>query len=333
MELNSVKNDAPQSFVVSTPLSEGLPLKNSPLASLVTWIKHQRTQEALTGYIFIFPAVVGFIIFFALPAVRGLSISFTNWNLLTPAENVGFQNYQRLFNDPSFWNSVQVTVKYVAFNIPLQIILAMGLAVFMDRVFQKSAWLRSIIVIPWLLPGVVVALLWMWMLDNRLGIINEILNGLGLPSQPFLGSVDQVIPSIALINIWRYMGYTSILLFAGLKTIPQQLYDAASIDGASGVRQFWSVTLPLLRPVLAFVLITHIIGSFQIFDTIAVTTGGGPVKASQVLYWYIYEFAFVRFNMGYATAIATVLFVVLVGITLIQMRFFRANSADLADFS
>ena len=328
-----MENDTSQSFVVNTPLSEGLRLKNNRHASLTARIKHKRTQEALIGYLFIFPAVVGFIIFFALPAVRGLLISFTDWNLLTPAEYVGLQNYQRLFNDPNFWNSVQVTIKYVLFNIPLQIILAMALAVFMDRVFQQSAWLRNIIIIPWLLPGVVVALLWMWMLDNRLGIVNEILNSAGFPSQPFLGSVDQVIPSIALINIWRYAGYTSILLFAGLKTIPQQLYDAASIDGASGLRQFWSVTLPLLRPVLAFVLITHIIGSFQIFDTIAVTTGGGPVKASQVLYWYIYEFAFVRFNMGYATAIATVLFIVLVSVTLIQMRFFRANSADLADFS
>ncbi len=328
-----MEHDASKSFVSTTVLSEGTSLNNKQPPSLVERFKDGKTQEALTGYLFIFPAVVGFVIFFAVPAVRGLLVSFTNWNLLTPAEYVGLQNYERLFSDSSFWNSVQVTLKYVLFNIPLQIVLAMALAVFMDRVFQKSAWLRGIIVIPWLLPGVVVALLWMWMLDNRLGIVNELLNALGITSQPFLGSVDQVIPSIALINIWRYVGYTSILMFAGLKTIPQQLYDAASIDGASGWRQFWSVTLPLLRPVLAFVLITHIVGSFQIFDTIAVTTGGGPVKASQVLYWYIYEFAFVRFNMGYATTIATVLFVVLVGITLIQMRFFRANSADLADFS
>lgn len=326
-------NDASQSLVVNTPVSEGLPLKKRPHASLIAWLKNQRTQEALTGYIFIFPAVAGFVIFFALPAVRGLLISFTSWNLLTAPEYIGTQNYQRLFNDANFWNSVRVTIKYVVFNIPAQVVVAMALAVFMDRVFEKSAWLRNIIIIPWLLPGVVVAVLWMWMLDYRLGIINQILNIIGMSSQPFLGSVDQVIPSIALINVWRYVGYTSILLFAGLKTIPQQLYDSAAIDGASGLRQFWSITLPLLRPVLAFVLITHIIGSFQIFDTIAVTTGGGPVKASQVLYWYIYEFAFVRFNMGYATTIATVLFVVLVVITFIQMRFFRANKADLADFS
>jgi len=328
-----VENDAAHTMGVKTPLSEGIPLKKNRQLSFTAWRKNRRTQEAITAYIFIFPAVMGFLVFFALPAVRGLLISFTNWNLLTPADYVGIQNYQRLFNDPNFWNSVTVTLKYVLFNIPLQIVLAMALAIFMDRVFQKSAWLRNIIIIPWLLPGVVVALLWMWMLDNRLGIINEMLNALGIPNQPFLGSIDQVIPSIALINVWRYVGYTAILIFAGLKTIPQQLYDAASIDGASGLRQFWSVTLPLLRPVLAFVLITHIIGSFQVFDTIAVTTGGGPVKASQVLYWYIYEFAFVRFNMGYATTIATVLFIVLVGVTMIQMRFFRANSADLADFS
>ena len=328
-----MENDVPQTPGNNMSLLKRPASQNLPPASFAGWFKNKRTQEALTGYLFIFPAIVGFIVFFALPAVRGFLISFTNWNLLTPADFVGLQNYQRLFNDPSFWNSVSVTLRYVLFNIPLQVIIAMALAVFMDRVYQKSAWLRNIIIIPWLFPGVVVAILWMWMLDNRLGIVNAMLNEVGLPSQPFLGSVEQVIPSIALINIWRYAGYTSILIFAGLKTIPQQLYDSAAIDGASGVRQFWSITLPLLRPVLAFVLITHIIGSFQIFDTIAVTSGGGPVKASQVLYWYIYEFAFVRFNMGYATTIATVLFVVLVGVTVIQMRFFNANNADLADFS
>lgn len=325
--------DVPQSLGDSSLLRKNRASGSPSRAAVAGWFKNQRTQEALTGYLFIFPAVVGFAIFFALPAVRGFLISFTNWNMLTPADYVGFQNYQRLFNDPSFWNSVAVTIRYVLFNIPLQIIIAMGLAVFMDRVYQQSVWLRNIIVIPWLFPGVVVSILWMWMLDNRLGIVNAMLNELGLPSQPFLGSVEQVIPSIALINIWRYAGYTSILIFAGLKTIPQQLYDAAAIDGASGFRQFRTITLPLLRPVLAFVLITHIIGSFQIFDTIAVTTGGGPVKASQVLYWYIYEFAFVRFKMGYATTIATVLFIVLIGVTVIQMRFFNANNADLADFS
>ncbi|MDI9636018.1 sugar ABC transporter permease [Geitlerinema splendidum] len=132
-------------------------MRNSRGASLLAWLGKQRTREALIGYLFILPALIGFIIFYALPAVRGLLISFTNWNLLTPAEYVGFQNYQRLFNDPGFWNSVQVTVRYVAFNIPLQIIIAMALALFMDRVSQRSAWLRNIIIIPWLLPGVVVA--------------------------------------------------------------------------------------------------------------------------------------------------------------------------------
>lgn len=299
---------------------------------IARWLRRPSTSEALLAYLFILPAVIGFLIFYALPAVRGLLISFSNWNLLTPPEFVGLNNYQKLLGDKDFWNSVQVTVKYVLFNIPLQVIVAMGIAVFMDRV-QQSTWLRGVVIFPWLLPNVVVALLWMWMFDPRLGIINAMLRLLGLPTQPFLGSVDQVIPTIAFINIWRYAGYTAVLIFAGLKTIPRTLYEAAAIDGASGFRQFWSITLPLLRPVLAFVLVTHIIGSFQIFDTIAVTTEGGPVKASQVIYWYIYEFAFVRFNMGYATAIATVLFLALIAITLFQMRLLRASSADLSEFN
>ena len=155
----------------------------------------------------------------------------------------------------------------------------MALAVFMDRVFQKSAWLRGIIVIPWLLPASWSHFCGCGCSTTASGLSTNILNVLGLPSQPFLGSVRS---SYSIHRAHQHLALCRLHLHpdvCGLKTIPQQLYDAASIDGASGLRQFWSVTLPLLRPVLAFVLITHIIGSFQIFDTIAVTTGGGPVKA------------------------------------------------------
>jgi multiple sugar transport system permease protein len=274
------------------------------------------------------PSLIGFLVFFAVPSVRGLLMSFTNWDLLRPAKFVGVANYVRLLGDADFRHALKVTAYYVLMNIPIQTTLALGIAVMMDK-FSKSTIIRGILVLPWLLPNIVVALIWLWLLDPTMGFLNQIIMGLGFQRQPFLGSVDQAMPTIAAINIWRHAGYTAILIYAGLQTIPKEVYEAAAIDGANERQMFFGITIPLLRPVLVFVLVTTIIGSFQIFDTIAITTKGGPVDATRVVYWYIYEYAFVRFKMGYATTISVALFVILITITFIQMRYFNANSSDL----
>ena len=291
-------------------------------------------NEKLLGIAFILPSLIGFSVFFALPAIRSLFISFTEWNLLSPATYVGLSNYQKLFADERFWRSLGTTLAYVSWNIPLQTVLAIFIAVMMERI-HNSSFLRGLIVLPWLLPNVVVALLWLWMLDPTLGIINVGLKAIGLPAQPFLGSPDQSIQSIAMINIWRHAGYTAILVFVGLKTIPKSLYEAAQIDGASAWKQFWSITLPLLRPVLVFVLVTSLIGSFQIFDTVAIAErNAGPAGSTRVIIYYIYQQVFERgINMGLATAASVVLFLILISVTLIQLRFLRANQSDLADYS
>jgi multiple sugar transport system permease protein len=287
-----------------------------------------RTRETLIGLLFILPSLIGFVVFYAIPAVRGVIISFSDWDLLTPARSVGLENYINLFQDPTFWNSLKVTVYYVLLNIPLQTILAMVIAVMMSRL-TKSVIIRAIIILPWLMPGVVVGLLWLWLMDPTIGIINEALRALGLGTVPFLNLPNTAMPSIALINIWQYVGYTALLIFAGLQAIPGSVYEAAQIDGASENQMFWKVTIPLLRPVLVFVLVTSIIGSFQIFDTVAITTKGGPVNATKVLNYYIYEQAFSRFNMGYATAISMVLFLILIFISMVQMRLMRAGESDM----
>lgn len=285
-------------------------------------------REALYAWAFVAPSLIGFLVFFAVPSVRGLLMSFTNWDLLRPAKFVGLANYVRLFGDADFLHALRVTGYYVLLNIPIQTTLALGIAVMMDK-FSKSTAIRGILVLPWLLPNIVVALIWLWLLDPTMGFLNQIIMALGFQRQPFLGSIDQAIPTIAAINIWRHAGYTAILIYAGLQTIPKEVYEAASIDGANERQMFFGITIPLLRPVLVFVLVTTIIGSFQIFDTIAITTKGGPVDATRVVYWYIYEYAFVRFKMGYATTISVALFVILITITFIQMRYFNANSSDL----
>lgn len=300
-------------------------VQKSTGGSINRWL----SNETFVAWLFLLPSLIGFMVFYAIPAVRGLYISFTDSDLLTESAFIGIENYSTLLQDPEFWHSLRVTLYYVVLNIPLQTVLALMIAVLIDR-FVKGIFFRSIIIVPWLMPNVVVGLLWLWILDPSLGIFNEFLQFIGLSRQPFFGSVGGAMPTIAGVNIWRHMGYNALLIFAGLQTIPKDVYEAGAIDGASEARLFWSITLPLLRPVLVFVLVTSIVGSFQIFDTIAVTTGGGPVDATRVIYWYIYEHAFSRFNFGYATAASMILFVILIGISLLQMRLLRANESDLA---
>jgi multiple sugar transport system permease protein len=290
-------------------------------------------NEAILGLIFILPSLIGFTIFFAIPAIRSVFISFTEWNLLRDAKWVGLANYQEIFADERFWRSLTITISYVLWNIPIQTILAVVMALLMNRVSNWAVF-RSIMILPWLMPNVIVASLFLWLLDPTLGIINVALEAVGIGSQGFFGLPDQAIATIAGVNIWRHMGYNAVLLFAGLKTIPTSLYEAATVDGANASTKFFRITLPLLRPVLAFVIITSVIGSFQIFDTIAVTTQGGPAGATRTIIYYIYQEVFERnISMGTATAASTVLFLILVTITLIQNRFFRTDRSDLADYS
>lgn len=297
-------------------------------------------DDLFVGFAFILPSLVGFGVFFLYPAIGSLQISFHEWNLLRDPKFVGLENFRDLVGDRRFWRSLSVTASYVLWNIPIQTVLALFIAVLLDR---TSNWLtaavRGLMVLPWLLPPVVVGLLWLWMLDPLLGIVNVLLGVVGVDRQPFLGSPTQVIPTIAGINIWQYTGYTAVLFFAGLKTIPRELYHAASIDGATVWQQFWRITLPLLRPVTVFVLVTSIIGSFQVFDTVAITTGagptgGGPAGASSVILYYIYDKIFNRgFDMGLAAAASVALFLILVTVTIVQLRFSRAGRSDLAEYS
>ncbi|MFE1802047.1 carbohydrate ABC transporter permease [Streptomyces sp. NPDC059517] len=278
--------------------------------------------------LFIAPAMLGFLVFLLWPTLRGIYLSFTRFNLLTPAEWVGLDNYRRMVNDPIFWDSLKVTVEYVFINIGIQTVSALAVAVLLQRLTQ-SAVLRGVVLTPYLMSNVVAGIVWLWMLDTQLGIGNEIIAGLGFDRIPFLADETWAIPTIALINVWRHVGYTALLLFAGLQAIPNDMYEAAKVDGASEWRMFWRITMPLLRPVLAVVLIMTVIGSFQVFDTVAVTTNGGPANATNVLQFYIYGSAFGRFQFGYASAMSVALLAVLSAITILQYRLTRAGQTDL----
>lgn len=277
---------------------------------------------------FILPAALGMLVFMVWPTLRGIWLSFTRFNLLQPAEFVGFDNYTRMFADPIFWNSIRVTLYYVVLNIGLQTVLALIVAVMMQRL-TTSTWLRAIVLTPYLVSNVVAAMVFLWILDYQLGIGQEALLALGLDRIPFLDSEAWAIPTIAFINVWRHVGYTALLIFAGLQTIPNTVYEAAIMDGASEVKTFFSITVPLLRPILALVLIITVVGSFQVFDTVAIATQGGPVNATRVLQFYIYDMAFARFQFGYASALSVALLAILLVVTAVQYRLTRAGSTDL----
>ena len=247
---------------------------------------------------------------------------------MSDPKNVGLANYDEALHDPKFWSALWITVKYVLWNLPLQTLLSILLAVAMDRLV-KSMFVKGLIILPYLLSSVLVAMIFLWMLDPLLGIVNQWLDATPIGKQAFFTSTDQAIPTIALINIWKHMGFNALLFYAGIQAIPRTVYEAASIDGATEWTVFWRITLPLLRPVSVFVLVTSLIGSFQIFDTVAVTTQGGPVDSTKVLVYYIYQNAFAFFRMGYATAMSMLLFALLVVFTLLQLRFLRANESDL----
>lgn len=287
-----------------------------------------RRDDTRLALLFILPASIGLVVFYFWPLVRGIWLSFTSWDLLSPAQFVGLDNYRAMVADPVFWNAVRVTLLYVVINIGLQTVVALVIAVLMQRL-SRSTLLRSLVLAPYLVSNVVAALVFLWILDFQLGIGNQVLEWAGLERIGFFTSEAWAIPTIAMVNVWRHMGYTALLIFAGLQAIPPTMYEAARVDGASEVRTFFGITLPLLRPILGLVLIISVIGSFQVFDTVAVTTNGGPVDASRVLQLYIYDKAFGQFDFGYASALSVAMLLILVVVTFFQYRMTRAGQTDL----
>jgi len=273
--------------------------------------------------------MIGLVVFYLYPTIRGIYLSFTEYAILGEPTWVGTRNYERIAVDPLFWNAMGVTLEYVLINVVVQTGLALGLALLMNRI-AKTTLVRAGLLMPFLMANVIAAMLWFWMLDYNIGIVNELISGLGLSKVAFFGSPEWAIPTQAIINSWKHVGYTALLIFAGLQSIPVTVYEASKLDGAGAFQTFGRITLPLLRPVIALVLILTVTGSFQIFDTVAVTTQGGPVNATRVLQYYIFQRAFEQQEFGYGSALAVVLFIILAIVAFVQMKLLRGNESDLA---
>ena len=281
-------------------------------------------REAVWGYLFLLPNIVGFLIFTALAVVTAFGLALTEWDLLIPPKLIGIANYRKLLtNDPVFRQVMVNTVYFVGGVVPLDVVCSLGLALLLNRPIRAMRVYRAIYFVPVVTSLIAVAIVWQWLYHTDVGLINYGLAGLGLPKINWLGSPEWAMPAVIFMSTWKAMGYYAVIFLAGLQGIPQHLYEAADIDGANSWQKFWKITLPLLSPTMFFVLVISIIQAFQVFGQIFIMTRGGPANATSTIVYFIYNNAFVWFRMGYAAAASWILFAVIFVITILQTRWQR----------
>lgn len=285
----------------------------------------QIKEKALIPYSFLLPFLVVYLVFLLLPIGQGFYISLTDWDMMRPEKPfVGLDNFRFLFfRDSLFWPSVKATLWYLLLNVPVKIALGLLLALALNQRLRSTVIHRTAIFLPFVINTAAIGLLWNWILDPQVGILNYYLAKAGLPPQKWLVDPTWTMLAVVGVTIWWSIAFNTIIFLAGLQEIPEQLYEAARIDGANPWNCFWAITLPCLMPSTMFVTIMQIIGSFQAFGNIYLLTGGGPVDATRVLMIHLYETGFSYFKMGPASAIAVILFVIVMGLTILQLRLFR----------
>jgi len=277
-------------------------------------------RETIAFYLCISPWLLGFVLFVLWPMVASLFISFTRWDLLSPAKFVGLQNYQKMFTrDPLFWQSLKVTAIYTSAYVPIELVGGLVLALIMNQKLRFVGVFRTIYYLPSVLPGVAFVVLWMWILHPDVGLVNTLLSYVGIEGPRWLADPDWALPALLMMSLWG-LGRSMVLYLASLKGIPQHLYEAAAIDGAGAWQSFWKITLPMLTPTIFFNLVLSIISTFQTFTSAFVATDGGPLDATLFYVLYLFRQAFQYFNMGYASALAWVLFVIIFVFTLLIVR-------------
>jgi multiple sugar transport system permease protein len=287
----------------------------------MTASKKKTFKKNLVAYSFILPNLLGFTIFTLVPMLFALGLAFMSWDGANPIQFVGLKNFQKMLHDETFKISTFNTLYYVVCTVPATMVCSLFLAVLLNRPFKGRNIFRAIYFFPYVASLVAVAVVWNMMFHPSMGPINNLLRVLGVQNPPaWSASTTWAMPTVILASIWKNMGYYMVIYLAALQGIPAELYEAARIDGATPWQCFKKITLPLLTPATFFVTMMLTISSFKVFDLVYVMTGGGPGRATNVLVFTIYDSAFVSFEYGYSSAIAMVLFAIVLVITLLQFR-------------
>ncbi len=269
--------------------------------------------------LFVLPALIPIIVFWIYPVLRSLYISFTNWDYMTPNyDYVGFDNYVALLTDTRFYDALLNTLVFTLGTLIPTIVVGLGLALILQKQFAGSGFFKFIIFSPWITPTVAVSIVWTWIYDTDTGFANAILNALSIPSLEWIRSSDTAMLSVIIVTVWKSMGYAMIFYLSALEKVPKELYEANGLDGANAFETFRDVTLPSISPTTFFLIIITMINSLQAYDQIQILTQGGPAGSTRTLLYMYYQLGFEEYDMGQATALAIVLILITVLISVVQ---------------
>jgi multiple sugar transport system permease protein len=290
---------------------------------LLNW----RRRQLLLAFLFILPAIINFTVFRYIPIGAAVRSSLYEYSLLKGyGDFIGLDHYARMLSDQTFWDSLRVTALFVIYKVPIQIVLSLALAVLLQRETIGAGVVRSAILTPMVTSVIVGSIIWAMMYHSQQGLIQSMLNAVGLPRTAFLSDAGRALPAITAMMIWKDLGFSLIILLAGLKAIPQTYYEAALVDGANPWEAFRRITIPLLMPVLMFVVVTQAVFSFQVFVPVYQMTRGGPLDSTKVLVYYIYQQGFRFQDMGYASALSIVALVLMIIVSYGLMRWLRPQT-------
>jgi ABC-type sugar transport system permease subunit len=298
-------------------------------SSLDRHLRHRRWQHPKAGILFLLPSAIILIVFVAYPIVQSAWMSLHNWSYLQATQPfVGFQNYIDLASDPRFWNALGNTAIFSVVTVPVQIVVGMLLAIRFSRASWLTSFYRSIYFFPVISAFATMAIVWKFLLSPDIGPFSAWERALGIPTVDILQSTAFALPAVIVVGLWKNVGFTMVILIAALQEVPESLNEAAVLDGAGSWGRFRNVTLPAIRQPLLFATILAVIASLQVFDQVYVMTGGGPLFHTETLVTYMYELGFQQYRSGYAAAVAWVLFILIMLVSVVQLRIFRYRDVD-----
>ncbi|HEY8426139.1 MAG TPA: sugar ABC transporter permease [Limnochordales bacterium] len=290
------------------------------------WKDRNKRYTASMGYLFVLPVVIYVVVVHFLPIASSLYLSFTRYTILSRPVWVGLANYARLLtDDPLFWRAMRNTAQYALEVLPLNIAISIGLALLVNRATRGVVLFRTLFYMPVITSIIAVSMIWLWLYEPRSGLLNLLLDQVGLGPVQWLGDPRLALHSLVLMRVWRGVGWNMVIYLAGLKGIPQEYYEAAEMDGASPWRKFIHITWPALKPITYYVIVMGLISTFQTFGEVYAMTAGGPLDSTTTVAYLIYQRAFQYYEMGEASSMAFTLFLVIFGLSLVNVRYFQSR--------